>query len=77
MITEQNAINGLSESFLIDKWCYLGSYQSDGYNHDTKLENKLVFDHDIYKILRRYLSDPRHRSRIKQVSYEQLHPNSY
>lgn len=72
VVTEQNPLNELAESFVIDKWCYLGSYHSDGYVSDTKLESDVVFDHDTYKILKRYLSDISHRTRIKKITYEQL-----
>lgn len=54
-----------SEVHVVDNWCYLGNIKDDSDSLD-KLDAKQVFDYDTYKILKRYLSNPRN---LRNVSY--------
>lgn len=67
LIQEKDELTGKLEGFLIDKWCYLGTIK----NEDQLLENETLrefsFDVDTYKILLRYISNPKNRKNIKLV----------
>ncbi len=65
IIQEKDDINKSFESFLIDKWCYLGSVKSDGTNFDQINKQEVSFDVDTYKILLRYLSQLKNQKNIK------------
>lgn len=53
----------LNEAHLIDKWCYLGSIK-DGTENFTEIKKEYKFDYDAYKILRRFILDPKNNRYI-------------
>jgi DNA polymerase-3 subunit epsilon len=78
---EESELENKKEYFLVDKWCYLGSIQVDTEgNKKTDLVNDLIFDLDIYKILRQYLRNPGNSKKIQPISsldYEENNHNEY
>lgn len=52
-----------SELHLVDKWCYLGSIK-DNTESLEELEREYRFDYDTYKILKRFVLDPKNQSKI-------------
>jgi DNA polymerase-3 subunit epsilon len=55
-----------SQLHLIDKWCYLGSLNSE----EDKMEDidkAYRFDYDTYKILKRFLGNPNNRHAVVQL----------
>jgi len=72
IIQESDGVNdafgllGKKEYFIIDKWCYLGTVHEDTEgNLNEKQLPEIVFDLDIYKILRQYLKNPANKKKIK------------
>lgn len=65
VVIEEKEFNGKSEYFLIDKWCYLGNVTVDGLDgkKDEMIDN-VIFDLDTYKILKRYLNNPKNLKNI-------------
>lgn len=66
VIEEENGETKQKEKFIIDKWCYLGSYTKRGEIEDTIIQTEYSqtqdmiqqdyqFDLDLYKILTQYL----------------------
>lgn len=51
------------EHFVIDKWCYLGSIKNDFERLDD-LNKEYVFDYDTYKILSRFIYNPKNLRKI-------------
>ena len=56
-----------SEAHLIDKWCYLGSIKSEEEDL-TEFTKDYRFDFDTYKILNRFIRDPKNQRKIHLVS---------
>lgn len=57
----------MAESHLIDKWCYLGSLKSENDNIED-LQREYRFDYDTYKILSRFIMDPKNEKKIKVLN---------
>jgi len=65
-VSDTFGLLGEKEYFIIDKWCYLGTVHEDNEgNLNEKQLPAVVFDLDIYKILRQYLKNPANRKKIK------------
>lgn len=56
------------ESFLVDKWCILGSYCSDTDIIDKQISENYSFNQDTYKILNQFLFTNKNRKKIKNLS---------
>lgn len=68
VIEEKNEQLGETQFFYIDRWCYLGSITVDIRGSIKKtLEDTIVFDADLYKILRSYLYTPRYAKNVKML----------
>lgn len=61
-----------SAGYLFDQWCYLGTVQEEDGAMRVDKEPEIRFDLDVYKILKRYLSEPKHQTYIKSLSPAQL-----
>lgn len=70
-VTETDIFAGLSETFLINKWCLLGTIRNEG-GEKVSLEDNIFFDLDTYKLLCRYVFSSTNQSKIKQLTGEQL-----
>jgi len=55
VISERNEIEGTTDAFLIDKWCFLGSISSDSLENELYSSYEMNFDLDTYKILASFL----------------------
>ena len=53
LIEEEDS--GKKESFLIDKWCFLGSLKTEDDTENVEYSHDVRFDLDIYKIIERFL----------------------
>lgn len=60
------------EAFVVDRWCLLGTIKFDSYNESTFNKMEYTFDHDIYKILGRYLRDKSNYSHIRRLEPQEL-----
>jgi DNA polymerase-3 subunit epsilon len=56
------------EAFLVDHWCLLSSVRFGEDGEQDVVPGTDSFDYDSYKILLRYLSNPRHRRSVKVLS---------
>jgi len=67
-VYDEFGLQGKSEYFLIDNWCYLGtvSVDADGNINDKSLQ-EASFDLDIYKILRGFLKNPANERKIIKI----------
>jgi DNA polymerase-3 subunit epsilon len=66
VIEEKNELLGESQFFYIDRWCYLGSITIDNKGSVKKtLEDTILFDADLYKILRSYIYTPKYAKNIR------------
>jgi len=73
IIEEKNMINGITEGFVFDKWCYLGHIrQNDNADRISEFQST-QFDLDTYSILRRYIKDFRNHSKIRTITNSDIH----
>lgn len=61
LIKEEGETN---EAHIIDKWCYLGSIKNE-YDEIEGIKKEYRFDYDTYKILSRYIMNPKNMKKIK------------
>ena len=54
-LSEYHPFSGLRETFVIDKWCLLGSLHSDDNGAERFQRHNETFDLDVYKILKQYI----------------------
>jgi DNA polymerase-3 subunit epsilon len=52
-----------NEAHVVDKWCYLGSIKNNSERLED-LDNEYRFDYDTYKILKRFILDPKNENKI-------------
>ena len=64
-------LQGKSEYFIIDNWCYLGTViaDSEGAINNKEIQ-EVAFDLDIYKILRQFLRNPANEKKIMKERIE-------
>ncbi len=55
------------ESHLVDKWCYLGSIKDESFDIES-LKKEYRFDFDTYKILNKFIMDPKNEKKIKVLN---------
>lgn len=61
-------VGEITEVHVIDKWCYLGTLRDE--NEDiSELRNNYVFDYDTYKIIYRFLKNPKNHKKIVNLSF--------
>ncbi|HRN96530.1 MAG TPA: exonuclease domain-containing protein [Candidatus Levybacteria bacterium] len=68
-ITEENALDEKSVSYVINSWCYLGSCEGDAH---CELNTEYIFDHDMYKILVQFLKNPANYKKIRSLNLSLL-----
>ncbi len=69
IIINEQSLDSKNEYFLIDKWCFMGKVELDGYgNINDQLITEHVFDLDTYKILKGYIKNPKNKKKIRVVS---------
>lgn len=57
-----------TEYFIINNWCYVGNVKADSEgNLNDSLTKEVLFDLDIYKILRQHLKNPNNMKRIHVI----------
>ena len=76
LILESDSDTEIAQGYLFDKWCYLGSIRSSfeaGFFQESLIgdivKNDLIFDFDVYKILKNYLQLKR-RGNIKVLNQQ-------
>ncbi len=74
IIKELGKVEGKSEAFILDKWCYLGSVRDEGQSRDVEMKKELEFDLDTYKILQSFIKHKKGIA-ISPINVEQLHLN--
>lgn len=68
IIEERQELDGKTEYFLVDKWCFLGTVSLDSNGSFKETNQPYSFDLDTYKILVRYLNSPKNEKRIRLAS---------
>lgn len=58
----------LEEAHVVDKWCYLGSIKNESESTED-LSREYRFDYDTYKILNRFIMDPKNQKKIKPFTF--------
>jgi hypothetical protein len=48
--------------YILDQWCYLGKLNSD---YEKEVETDIKFDYDTYRILERFIRDPKNSRFIR------------
>ena len=71
IIRESGVVEGKSEGFILDKWCYIGSVKEDGQDKNMELSKELEFDLDTYKILKSFLKTKK-GVRISPINLQQM-----
>lgn len=66
-IVEQDRDKEQSEGFVIDKWCYIGRVTQQEQDATWEYTNEYVFDHDVYKILVKYVLSPPKNMRVYRL----------
>lgn len=64
---KEEDLDGNSEVFVLDKWCFLGSMTPDQEGAFSSIENTYTFDMDMYKIFYRYLKTLRRFDNIIRI----------
>lgn len=73
---QEDGIDGKSEYFMIDNWCYIGNVTVDSEgNFKDNVVKSVTFDLDMYKILRQYMKNPKNLKRIKSMKQNTSLPN--
>lgn len=62
-------VGDFEEHFVIDKWCYLGSFKRQDDRWDG-LSSEYNFDLDTYKILSRFILNPRNAKKFTSYDYQ-------
>ncbi len=73
VIEERNPVTNEGQAFVIDNWCLLSSFTFNECGQTELFKGTPRFDYDSYKIILRYISNPRNRRTIKQVPLNQLY----
>ncbi len=68
VIEEKNELEDKTEFFLVDRWCLLGTVSTDSLGSIKETRWEYEFDLDTYKILSRFLRNPKNAQRIKEIS---------
>lgn len=71
VIVEQDGEEG--EGFIVDNWCLTGKVRYDSYEQTIEEDRQMHFDKDVYKILRRFLRNPKNRRQIKLLDRQTDH----
>lgn len=79
LIQELDGVNnefgtlGTCDYFIIKNWCFLGTVTVDNEgNLNNKELGQVIFDLDIYKILRQFLKNPANKKKIKVLAEDTL-----
>ena len=73
IIEERNPVTNEGEAFVIDNWCLLASHRFSEVGQTDLFKGIHRFDYDAYKIILRYISNPKNRNRIRQVPLNELY----
>jgi DNA polymerase III subunit epsilon len=73
IIEERNPVTNEGEAFVIDNWCLLASHRFSEVGQTDLFRGIHRFDYDAYKIILRYISNPKNLSRIKRVPLTELY----
>lgn len=58
----------VEEALVFDKWCYLGKYSE----YNSSQEALAISDFDVYKILARFLKDPKNLKKVTTLSQQNI-----
>lgn len=73
IIIEESDVADRHEYFIIDKWCMVASIRTDAEgNKKTTLDEDIVFDLDLYRIIQSYLKKPLSRHWVKPITRQEL-----
>lgn len=68
VIKEVSPLTGISEYFLIYLWCFIGKVKEDEEDNLSLTGHEMEFDLDTYKILKRFILNPKNSRDIKVFS---------
>ncbi len=68
LISEPNETGGGGEMFLVDHWCLLLSARHSDEGFQEVIPGLERFDFDSYKLIYRFLKEPRNRKRVRVLS---------
>jgi hypothetical protein len=73
IVIEETELEGKKEYFIVDNWCYLGNFVVDFEgNRKKNLQKSVLFDLDLYQILKQYLKKPKRENKLYQIPPDQL-----
>lgn len=72
LIHEHDEFTGTKEAFMFDQWCYIsegraGESENDGSSEMAAKSQEIMFDHDTYKILVRYIFNEKNQKNITVI----------
>lgn len=68
-VRETGPGSAATELHVLDRWCYLGTVRSEQELHEMQeAQSQPIFDLDTYKILNRFLSQPRNRYAVVELA---------
>ncbi len=72
VIREERHPEGEGEFFIVDQWCLLSSMRYTAFGSGDFIRGTHTFDYDSYKVIFKYLRDPRNRKNVRVVLREEL-----
>jgi DNA polymerase-3 subunit epsilon len=75
VISEHDPFTEKTDRFMVDHWCIVGKISEDGSLSRIDASMQMPFDMDVYKILRRFVRDPKNTRKIKVVSSQPQVPS--
>jgi DNA polymerase III subunit epsilon len=72
LLREQDRSPGEGEAFVIDNWCLVAAFRYNEFGKRNLVEENLLFDYDVYKIIEEYLLRSKRRFALKELAAEEV-----
>ena len=72
LIEEKNGKGGLGATFIIDRWCILGSFHYDETGAEQFRSGEGLFDYHVYKVLCAYILGQRKPLNVRPITSQEL-----
>lgn len=72
ILVSETGDDGRSEAFVIDRWCLVGQTRQDAEGAQDVTASPMRFDLDTYKLLRRFITNPKNRRKLRPIQDQEL-----
>jgi DNA polymerase III subunit epsilon len=72
LITEQDSRRQVWEAFVVDRWRVMMHLRRDEYGNTSSASEAAGFDLDTYKLIKRFLMNPKNRHMIKPIKPQEV-----